>query len=163
MSIPEEHTHKQLFAKIVERNHLRFARIAKSYASFGEDQDLCQEIWHQIWRSLDNFKAQASVDTWAYRIALNTAITHVRKDVTEPEKLLLEDSQLDKLPVSADNTIDIIEHFLAALSALDKALFLMYLDGLSQAQISETLSLSTSHVGVKVARLKNKFKSLYME
>ena len=161
--MPTNHSRQQLFQTLFNDNHNRFKWIAKSYASFHEQQDLLQEIWHQLWRSLENFNQQAALNTWAYRVALNTAITYVRKDSKQPKGVeldLVDESSTDGCTSEA---MPFIEAFIQQLEPLDKALFLMYLDGFSQQQCADVLALSANHIGVKINRLKQKFEQDYVE
>ncbi len=60
------------FRDLLERSHARWAGIARAYAAASERDDLVQEIALQVWQSLDRFSGRSSLDTWAYRVALNT-------------------------------------------------------------------------------------------
>lgn len=40
--------------------------------------DMFQEILIRLWQGLDSFEGRSSVQTWIYRIALNTAINRRR-------------------------------------------------------------------------------------
>ena len=51
----------------------RLVAIARVYAG-NDSEDLLQEILLQIWKSLDQFRDLARLDTWAYRIAINTSL-----------------------------------------------------------------------------------------
>lgn len=161
--MPAKYSRQQLFQQLFDDNHSRFGWIAKSYASYNEQQDLLQEIWHQLWRSLGKYENQAALNTWAYRVALNTAITYVRKDSKQPQSV-----ELDQVGESAtlgctSEAMRLVEVFIEQLAPLDKALFLMYLEGFSQQETAEVLALSVSNVGVKINRLKQKFEQDYVE
>jgi RNA polymerase sigma-70 factor (ECF subfamily) len=47
----------------------------------GDDahKDLFQEITIQLWKAFPKFRGESKFSTWAYRVALNTAITLYRK------------------------------------------------------------------------------------
>ena len=75
MSQPDR---KALFADVLKRNERRIVAIARSYAATSDTPDLVQEILLQLWRALADFRGQASIDTWTYRIALNVALTWKR-------------------------------------------------------------------------------------
>lgn len=78
---------EQEFHALFDRNCGRWSGIARCYAVPTERDDLLQEMLLQIWRSLPNFKQQAQIDTWAYRVALNTALGWDRKWKRRDEKL----------------------------------------------------------------------------
>ncbi len=47
-------------------------------------EDLVQETFLKIWRSLESFRAQSSLSTWIYRIAINTFHDHLRGERRNP-------------------------------------------------------------------------------
>ena len=65
------------FRAVMDANQARLRAISRTWAPRAWE-DLYQEIALQLWRSLDRFEGRASVDTWVYRIALNTAIDFTR-------------------------------------------------------------------------------------
>jgi RNA polymerase sigma factor (sigma-70 family) len=43
-----------------------------------EAEDLTQEVFVDVFLSIENFKAQSKLSTWIYRIAINKALNHQR-------------------------------------------------------------------------------------
>ena len=129
--------------------------IARSY-SHSEPDDLLQEILLQLWRSLPRFHRRSSIDTWAYRIALNTAIswrrTRSRRDEKIPQSgLAIEEVAKD----AADQNIDhLLERLLTTLSDTDRAVLVMYLDDFTSEATAEALGLSAGSIRVRLHRLK---------
>ena len=77
----------------------------------GEDDaaDLTQVVFLKVSRSLENFREEASLSTWIYRIATNTAHDHVTSAAVrhkEVEQLLDEAESLDDLPDTASAGTD---------------------------------------------------------
>jgi len=63
------------FEEILERNKHKIYRICNIYAVPPlEAQDLFQEVVYQIWKSLDSFKSNSSIDTWVYKISINVCL-----------------------------------------------------------------------------------------
>ena len=55
-------------------------KVCRMYAYTSEDrQDLFQEIVIHLWKSYQNFKGLSKFSTWMYRVAINTAITILRR------------------------------------------------------------------------------------
>jgi RNA polymerase sigma-70 factor (ECF subfamily) len=152
------------FDEIVAANRRRILAIASSYARGDEAQDLCQEILLQMWRGLDGFEGRSAPSTWVYRIALNTAITFRRKNGRHagPPGMHLAATGLEPAaPSSPGNELLILDEFLRSLGAIDRAVFLLYLEDLSYLEISEVTGLTKSHVGVSINRLKKTFTQRY--
>jgi RNA polymerase sigma-70 factor (ECF subfamily) len=126
-------------------------------------KDLYQEIMFQLWRSLPSFAGASSIDTWVYRVALNTALTHARCRSAHVETPLDEDHvEATDLAASLDaaDARDLgerSERLYAAIDRLggvDRMLVTMYLDDRSYREMAEVIGISESHVGVKLYRIK---------
>jgi len=55
-------------------------RLVSKYAAQDQDkEDLFQEVFLKIHKALPGFRGDSSPQTWIYRIAVNTAINHIKK------------------------------------------------------------------------------------
>ena len=71
---------KKEFIDLIENNKGIIHKIALTYCSNRADkEDLYQEICLQLWRSFSKYRGKSKISTWLYRVALNTAISAVRK------------------------------------------------------------------------------------
>ena len=71
---------EQLFVKQLRDNQNIIHKICKLYTSDSDaHKDLFQEITIQLWKAFPKFRGDSKFSTWAYRVALNTAITLYRK------------------------------------------------------------------------------------
>ena len=148
---------KTQFEQLLQRNRGRLAAIAHTYANADAD-DLLQEILLQIWRSLDRFQQRSSIDTWCYRIALNTAMSWRRKVGRRDRRLSSSTTAVDQLPGAVDghDPAALLQRFLQTLSSTDRALVLMYLDDLSGAEMAKITGLSEAAVRVRIHRVKTR-------
>ena len=65
------------FTEIIAANKARIESICSYYAPNTDEQnDIYQEVLINIWKSLDNFRGDAAISTWIYRIAVNTALSY---------------------------------------------------------------------------------------
>lgn len=97
-----------------------------------------------------------------YRLALNTAITRLRKNSRRPGTSSILDQHLG-IPEQKSQRIDIeydqeLQAAIDSLNKFDKALMLLYLDEKSYKEMSEIMELSESNIGVKISRIKQKLK-----
>ena len=145
---------------ILHDNRQRLVRMARQYG--GEDwQDLLQEIRLALWKSLERFSGKCSLNTWVYRVALNTALSHARKH--RPEMTGIEAlSDLDVQTLSRD-PVRMLEAFLRSLDDVNRAVLLMDLEGLSRQEIADVLGLSPGAVAVRMTRLKKRFDEEFVE
>jgi RNA polymerase sigma-70 factor (ECF subfamily) len=101
--------------------------------------------------------------TWVYRIALNTAITGLRRRSRRPVHVPI-DAAVDVPTPSAsaglDSRIDLLYCAIRRLGDVDRALVMCYLDELSYKQIADVLGLSESNVGVRLGRARARLQDL---
>lgn len=150
------------FLELVRSQSPRLARLAASYARGPERSDLLQEMWLQIWRSLPAYRGEAALATWAYRIALNTAFSHLRREIRRREADAAHAAPPEARGASHADERRVLDDFLASLGDVDRSVLLLYLEGLSHEQMAEVLGRSPGAVAVRISRLKNAFKRRYL-
>ena len=152
------------FLELVRENEGRLRKICRVYAD-GEAarQDLYQDILVALWRSLPSFEGDAQPSTWLYRVALNTALSHDRRQTVRDEATLDDDHPLRTDAFARPGTdleqqerLDRLYAAIDRLDDVDKALVTMYLDEKSYAEMADVLGITENHVGVKLHRTKNK-------
>lgn len=154
---------EEKFKQIVADNKARITRISKYYAPSAEDwQDIFQEILINIWKSLDKFRGESSVETWVYRIAVNTSLSfagqHYRRmklnvNVNDPDIVnRLVDDTGDNL--AREKLTQDLQIHLNNLGVIDKAIMGLVLDDLSAREISEIIGITEPNVRVKIHRIK---------
>lgn len=154
---------QEQFVRVIENNQGLIYKVAHAYCNDPEAlKDLVQEIVLQLWRSFRNYDDNFMISTWMYRIALNVAISQIRKSKVREKHHTSLDLHLvhvyedEKEDLSGE--IGLLRQFINEQNKLDKALLLMYLDENSHAQIAEVLGISVSNVGTRLGRLKQKMK-----
>ena len=148
---------KSEFEQLIERNRRRLLAIARTYAR-GDAEDLLQEILLQVWRSMSRFEERSSIDTWCYRIALNTAISWRRKAGRRKERLPTDGADLNRLPGPEEghNATVLLHKFLQTLSDADRALVLMYLEDMSGEEMADVLGIQSGALRVRLHRIKQR-------
>ena len=152
------------FIALMESQSGRIYAIARRYADTEQVEDLYQEILEQLWRSYGQFAGDAQISTWVYRVGFNTAMTYIRKVVKDREgKVSLASfSQVSDVPGNRSQG-DILEDFISCVGDVDASLLMMYLDGLSGAEMAAILGLKVNAVQVRINRLKQFFTERYVE
>lgn len=68
------------FAKLVsEYSERLYWQIRKMVLSHDDANDILQDVFVKAWMNLDNFRGDAKLTTWLYRIAINESITFINK------------------------------------------------------------------------------------
>ncbi|NNL09318.1 MAG: sigma-70 family RNA polymerase sigma factor [Croceitalea sp.] len=126
-----------------------------------EQQDLFQEIVYQLWKSFDSFKNQSKISTWMYRVAMNTAIGQLKRKKRSPisesiEKVVLK--QMESQDPVIEERLKLMYEHIGKLNVLEKGLILLLLEGNSYQEIAVISGLTTSNVGTRISRIKQKLK-----
>lgn len=139
-------------------------RICLSYADSSADfDDLRQDVWINVWKSLDGFRADSSIDTWIYRITLNTCVSCLRKRkrsvLTSPIDGIFPEPVDEEASDSLRERIRVLHGLISRLSPLDKAIMTMHLDDRSNAEIAEVTGLTKGNVATRLSRIKSRLST----
>lgn len=160
---------EEQFNQLIADNSDRIKRICSYYNSNVDDQkDMYQEVLVNIWKSLDNFRGDAAISTWIYRVAVNTSLSftgkaykHMKLMVKADNQYLssvLDDEGLDH-KLTEERQLEHLQNELNLLSVIDKALISLMLEGLSMKEIAEVIGITESNVKVKIHRVKGQLKT----
>ncbi len=130
-------------------------KVVRAYTMADHD-DLFQEIIIQVWHSIPTFRQEASVTTWLYRIALNTAIKWTKKEKKHAGAEALDKVHhlLEENRTSIDERLTWIYGEIYKLDEIDRSVALLFLEGFSYKEMAAMLGIGESNVGVKINRIK---------
>jgi RNA polymerase sigma-70 factor (ECF subfamily) len=154
------------FLKVLEQNTGIVVKIAKAYTNTTPDrEDLMNDTVLQLWQSFDTFKGQSSINTWIYRVALNTSINYQRKKKRDSIFTFRSDTkQLEDLQwfTEQEDTpeTELLYRCIDLLDALNKAIILLYLDRKSYEEIAAIMGISKTNVGTRIGRIKEQIKTI---
>lgn len=150
------------FVHIIKENQGIIFKITTVYTDTRDDQqDLYQDIVFQLWKSYDSFRSESKISTWMYRIALNTALTRLKKkkrlkNAVSIDKVVMQ--QVENYDSEFEAKLKIMYSHIKQLNAIDKGLILLLLEGKKYDEIAEVTGLSPTNVGTRISRIKQKLK-----
>ena len=152
------------FESLIAKNSNTIRNIARSYTNFHDYEDLMQEIYTQLWRSYSSFRGDSKFETWMYRIAINTAITFQRLEIKERKGKEKNSSLLseDTSPHGSSQD-EILQAFVKELNDVDRAVLMMYIDGLTTPEMESVLGIKANAIKVRISRLKVKFREKFVD
>lgn len=156
---------EQSFVLQLKTNQNIIHKICRLYTNDADaHKDLFQEITIQLWKAFPKFRGESKFSTWAYRVALNTAITLYRKSTraiktVDYEKHSFFISQEEYNP-EEEEQLKLMYQAVYQLNDIDKALIYMYLEDKDYTEISETLGISPVNARVKMNRIKGKLRKI---
>ena len=165
----------QAFESLVRRYQRQVANLI--YVTMGgrdDVEDIAQEVFIRVYRSLPKFKFDASFFSWLYRITMNLCIDEIRKRKIRRVLSLdyLTEDTLEKSRKSKDYTMasdsvlteekrQVIQSALQRLTPEHReVLVLREYQDLSYNEIAETLDLQLEAVKSRIFRARMELKNL---
>lgn len=157
-----------LYAQLVDRYagmiHTLVARVIDCPE---EAEEVTQDVFLKAFRQLDGFGGRSSFQTWIYRIACNTALSHARRTrrrntlsgVDERRLALLPDEEAERLEEWAthERQFDALTRAVTRLEAEERALVtLFYYEDRPVSECAAITGLTEGNVKVRLHRIRKK-------
>jgi len=140
-------------------------KVCNLYGDTEHDkQDMFQEIIIQLWGAYPRFRGDSKFSTWLYRIALNTAISDLRK-----KKNIIKSVEPDRLPTEIqdieyskdrEEKLQQLYKAISHLTEIEKAIVMLYLEDKSYDEMEDILGINQNNLRVKMNRIKEKLRKL---
>jgi len=146
----EPDTIREGFAKLVsEYSEQLYWQIRKMVLSHDDANDILQEVFIKAWSNIDNFRGEAKLSTWLYRIAINESITFINKmraqnniSIDEDDSFLINQLEGDQY-FDGDETQKLLQKAVLTLPEKQRLVFQMkYFDEMKYEEMSEILGTS---------------------
>lgn len=152
------------FEKLVSGHQGLLYKVCRIYAANEADrQDLFQEMVIQLWKAYPKFKGEAKLSTWLYRVAINTAITGLRRKkdfITSYEPDALPHRSDESTGAAEEERLQLLYNAIAQLNNVEKALVMLYLEDRTYDEMEDILGISSGTLRVKMNRVKEKLRQL---
>ena len=156
-----------LYRTVAKQFGPAMARLAASYeVNPAHREDLLQDIHLAVWQSFANYRGECALRTWVYRVAHNTAATHVLRQKRTRQDQWVSVEELDGVPdifdaeriADASSVLLKVQVVIQRLKTVDRDVLLLYLEGFEASEIAEVIGISSSLVAQKVHRAKDVLK-----
>ena len=158
------------FELLLERYQNAFLRKALSIIKTKEDaEDIVQETFIKIYRNCDKFKPKegASFGSWAYKILINTSLTHYQKNKRKKDMFAdIPQEFYELIPEKADmlekkNMEDYISSVFSRMPKMfSRVLRMHFIEGWGYKEIAQNEGVSEGAVKTRVYRAKKEFKKI---
>jgi len=153
----------QLFLEVYREHAGLVIKTAHAFTTNAADRDdLYQEILLSVWQALPQFKGQAKLSTYVYRVAHSCALNWKRsrqRYQSKVDRFALEVPDLTSSPGERERVAWLYAR-IQQLAPVDRTVILLYLDKLDYAEMAEVTGLSETNIGVRLHRIKQQLTAL---
>ena len=159
---------------LFERFAPKMLGVCARYCSNVDDaKDALHEGFIKVFKKIENFKGNSTLETWVTRLMINTAIDHFKKNAKflhfeQDEQVLsfAEDDSAYVLEIEEGQEINIADLHAAINELPDgyRIVFSLYaIEGYGHKEIAEQLNISVGTSKSQLARARNLLKQLLKE
>jgi RNA polymerase sigma factor (sigma-70 family) len=157
--------------KLMNENRRIMYKLCNFYCDTNDHNDVIQNIMLECWNSVKNFRGDSKFSTWMYAISRNVCISFRRQQVKRivAEELWPDTDVIDEeMGAREKATLQMQEAakyqtIIDNLNENDRSLLLMYVEGMSYAEISEKVGISENSLRVTIHRIKRRLYLRYKE
>lgn len=151
--------------RLYVRCHRRVYRLLVRMVGLNDADDLLQQVFLQVFRTLSQFSGQSRFETWLYRVTVNESLQHLRKQKRR-RWVSLESDIMDRQP-GQERDFDqkeLMEHALERLEPDLRSLFLLReVEKQSYAEISAVTQIPEGTVASRLSRARQLLRQYLVE
>lgn len=151
--------------QLYECCHQRVYRLLVRMVGLNDADDLLQQVFLQVFRSLSQFSGRSRFETWLYRVSVNESLQHLRKQ-RRRRWVSLESDCMDRHP-DREHDFENKEAMELALARLDpelRSLFLLReVEKQSYAGIAAAVQIPEGTVASRLSRARRLLKQYLVE
>ncbi len=152
------------FEAVYRSFHERIRRYLERFSGQAEADDLVQDVFLRVSSSLRDFRGDAALSTWIYRIATNVAIDRSRRpdvravessldDENEPDLWLPDEQSLPDQEVMRREMYECFGQYVKDLPTRYRTVVILSdLEGLPNREVADVLGVSLDAVKIRLHR-----------
>lgn len=170
--------HANAYRKLLDDFQQKVFATCISFVPNTEDaEDIAQEVFVEVFNSIQKFKGQSKLSTWIYRITTNKCLEFIRKRNTKKRFAFLQSITGNEIPMDKTSYFTEMNHpgvilenkeksetLFCAINELpeaQKVVFTLHkVDGKSYQEISDIIDKSVSSVESLMFRAKKNLQKL---
>ena len=164
------------FSELVEKYKRQVINTCYGMVHNTEDaEDIAQDVFIEVFRSIQNFRADSKISTWLYRIAVNRSLNYIRdnkkrkwfqsfEDLVKEKNNQLQHQTSENPGVELENLqrANILHDAISSLPENQKTAFtLNKYEDLSYKEIAEIMETSVASVESLIHRAKTGLQKNY--
>lgn len=126
-----------------------------------ELEDLFQEVILRLWTGFGSFRGEADVRTWIYRVSMNCCL-NLQRRMRRAGRHVPLNVDVDLFEDISERTLQVRRLYdrIHRLGLVDRALILLWMEGLSYEEIGTVMGISVKNVSFQLHRIKELLKKM---
>ncbi len=171
---------QEAFRQLIELYQDKIFRVCYGLLQNHEDaEEIAQDVFVEVYRSIQKFKGDSSLSTWLYRIAVNKSLNQIKKNKSKSWLVFIDtlfpQSEQDAVTkgsftpgpdriLERKESAGIVEDILNKLPENQRIAFTLHkYEDLPHKQIAEIMSVSVPSVESLIFRAKENIKKKYSD
>ena len=153
---------EETFARLVREHKSTIYTVCYMFSKDEDEvQDLFQETLINMWKGVKGFREESKIDTWIYRVALNTCLTMERKKKREVKSvpLTMDVNFFEDNDANAKQARQLHQR-INQLAYVDRAIVMLWLEGMTYDEIGSVIGITAQNVATKLFRIKEQLKKM---
>lgn len=167
---------KQAFELLIKKYQRRiFHLIYRITQDPAVVEPLAQDVFLKAYRSISSFRGSSRFYTWLYRIAVNTSLSHIKREAAGENREITLEYELDSSPLQPDSMKaedpeelfmrkEFFKHLFDSLRRLPEdlrtAVILREFSGMNYEEISEVMGIPLGTVRSRIFRARARLREM---
>ena len=153
---------QQAFYQLYQIYHRKvYALCWRMLADKEAAEDVCQEVFVQLWQKIDNFRGESKFSTWLHSVATNTVLGHIRKHKTWLQRIFsIEDQVVEERGVEMADIGDLDKQIMKLPERARLVFVLFAVEGYRHEEIAKMLNMAVGSSKAQYHRARNLLKEM---
>lgn len=157
----------------MSKEEIEFTALVREYKStiytvcmmFSEDpnevDDMVQEALITLWKGFMTLTSKEYLKSWVWKVTMNSCISYDRKKKHKKEECPLTPAHENLMNTDdvRGTQIKMLYDRIHLLQPFDRAIVMLWLDGMPYEEIGQIMGISTKNVSVRLFRIKEELKN----
>ncbi|MFC0118985.1 RNA polymerase sigma factor [Pseudoalteromonas xiamenensis] len=155
-----QHAFRDLFSRHEKRVYALSLRLTADPHSA---EDVCQEVFVQVWNKLDQFNGQSQFSTWLHSVTSNIAISYLRKQKNWLQRVVsFEEEGMEQADVESCPMLGGLDKLIVRLPERARLVFVLHaVEGYRHEEIADLMGMAVGSSKAQYHRARQLMQEWY--
>ena len=151
---------QQAFYHLYQNYHKRiYALCWRMLADKDSAEDVCQEVFVQLWQKIIDFRGESKFSTWLHSVATNIVLGHLRKHKNWLQRVFsIEDQGIEEAHVEMNDVSELDKHIMRLPERARLVFVLFAVEGYRHEEIASMLGMAVGSSKAQYHRARSLLK-----